>query len=62
MPLGWFSRKENKVYHVCLNCPYEDVFNWEFVEIRREPVILETGKHQLLELYESCKELRKNGM
>ena len=22
MPLAWFSEREYKVYHICLNCPY----------------------------------------
>lgn len=27
MPLAWYSEKEDRRYHICLECPYEEVFD-----------------------------------
>ena len=54
MPLGWFSKKEYDVYHVCLNCQYS--IDEENLVIMLESKILR--QHKNLDICEDCFEKR----
>ena len=56
MPLAWFSEKENRRYHVCLECPYEEVFGDDTIVVGDEDEVL--LEHQHLILCNICTELR----
>ena len=56
MPLAWFSELENRRYHVCLECSYEEVFDNDTIVVDDEDKVLLKFPH--LTLCERCSRRR----